>query len=129
MITSHKRRALMVLYTRQATLPASTPSALVRYLPLTGHSRHTTWLSSFTFKQSIIASFSVTGKASFHSESALTASINSLVIKHDKLNWRKRPFSRLALIKSVTSGCEISNVAICAPRRPPALDTVKHILS
>ena len=85
-MTSHKRRALMVLYTRQATLPASTPSVLVRYLPLTGHSRHTTCSASFTFKPSTMASFSVTGKANFHSASALTASINSLVIKQDKLN-------------------------------------------
>ncbi len=128
-ITSHKRRALMVLYTRQATLPASTPSNLVRYLPFTGHSRQTTWATSLVFKPSIMASFSVTGNASFHSASAFTASINSLVIKQLKLNWRKRPFSRLALIKSVTSGWLISNVAICAPRRPPADDTVKHILS
>ena len=27
------------------------------------------------------------------------------------------------------SGCEMSNVAICAPRRPPADMTVKHMAS
>ena len=57
------------------------------------------------------------------------ARMNSSVISSDRLNWRRRPSSRLARMKSFTSGCETSNVPICAPRRPPADDTVKHILS
>ena len=47
----------------------------------------------------------------------------------DKLNWLSRPFSRLARMNSMTSGCPTSNVPICAPRRPPAEEMVKHILS
>jgi hypothetical protein len=46
-----------------------------------------------------------------------------------RLNWRRRPSSRLARMKSLTSGWAISKVPICAPRRPPAELTVKHILS
>ena len=32
-------------------------------------------------------------------------------------------------MNSMASGWPTSNVPICAPRRPPAEDTVKHILS
>ena len=63
------------------------------------------------------------------SASLLTASMKPSVISSDRLNWRRRPSSRLARMKSLTSGWAISNVPICAPRRPPAELTVKHILS
>ena len=69
------------------------------------------------------------GKASFHSRSSRTACMNSSVTSSDRLNWRSRPFSRLARTKSIASGWPTSKVPICAPRRPPAEDTVKHILS
>jgi len=52
-----------------------------------------------------------------------------LVACRVRLNWRNRPFSRLARMKSIASGWPTSNVPICAPRRPPADETVKHILS
>jgi hypothetical protein len=45
------------------------------------------------------------------------------------LNWRSRPSSRFARMNSIASGWPTSNVAICAPRRPPAEDTVKHMRS
>ena len=69
------------------------------------------------------------GKASFHSRSSRTACMNSSVMSSDRLNCRRRPFSRLARMNSMTSGCPMSKVPICAPRRPPAEETVKHILS
>src|SRR5690554_1755269 len=99
------------------------------YLSVTGKSRYKNVSLSVKSKPSSTTSFSVTGKDKGHKASCLTALINSSVINKDKLNWRKRPSSRLALINSKTSGWLISKVAICAPRRPPAEDTVKHILS
>ena len=75
------------------------------------------------------ASLRLTGNTSGQSASFSTASMNSSVISSDRLNWRRRPSSRLARMNSFTSGCETSKVPICAPRRPPAEDTVKHILS
>ena len=83
---SHNLFALRILYTLQATLPAFFPLFSVKYLPCTGHSRQTTWSLSFKSILSSLASFSVRGKASFQSPSLFTASINSLVIRHDKLN-------------------------------------------
>ena len=68
------------------------------------------------------------GNASFQSRSPRTASMNSSVTSSDRLNWRRRPFSRLARMKSIASGWPTSKVPICAPRRPPAEDTVKHML-
>jgi hypothetical protein len=73
--------------------------------------------------------FAVTGKARGHVASALTACTNSSVISRDRLNWRRRPSSRLAPMNSKTSGWPTSKVAIWAPRRPPAEEMVKHMRS
>ena len=44
------------------------------------------------------------GNASFQSRSSRTACMNSSVISSDRLNWRRRPFSRLARMKSIDVG-------------------------
>jgi len=92
-----------------------------------GQSRQTT-CSALAMSMSP-ASLSLTGNTSGQSPSSSTACMKPSVISSERLNWRRRPSSRLARMKSFTSGWETSKVPICAPRRPPAEDTVKHILS
>ncbi len=97
---SHKRCAGMVLIILQATKP----SLLLTYWAVPDSSRQTICLASFKSKLSSLTSFVVTGNDNGQSALFLTASINSLVINNDRLNWRKRPSSRFARINSMTSG-------------------------
>ncbi len=109
------------------TLQATRPSSRCTYWSALGHSRQTTLAASV--RSMSPCSFWLTGNTSGQSASSSTACMKPSVISSDRLNWRRRPSSRLARMKSFTSGCDTSKVPICAPRRPPALDTVKHILS
>ena len=104
---SHRRRALSGLVDLagdQAVLvgDVACPSPATRARPPARRSSRSSLSAS--------ASFSVTGKASCQSASFLTASMNSRVTSSDRLNWRSRPYSRLARMKSITSGWPTSKV-------------------
>ena len=63
------------------------------------------------------------------SPSACTASIKGSVMRTERLKFVSLPASRLASMKSSTSGWSQRMVAIMAPRRDPADITVRHMAS
>jgi hypothetical protein len=110
-------------------LQQTSPSSRVTYFSVIGHSRQTNFVASSSLCSAASYSLVSSGKARFQSLSSRTACMNSSVTSSERLNWRSRPASRFARMNSIESGWPTSKVPICAPRRPPADDTVKHILS
>ena len=101
MITSHMRRAGSVR--RSCRRPGRRRRR--RSCSCVGHSRQTTCCGVVEVDARPRLPCCVIGNASGQSPSACTACMNSSVISSDRLNWRSRPSSRLARMKSIASGC------------------------
>ena len=73
--------------------------------------------------------FSVTGKRQLPVAVVLDGLHELVRDQQRQIELPQAAVLRFARIKSIASGWPTSKVPICAPRRPPAEDTVKHMRS